>query len=122
MPVTTQELTTLTSMESSEPFPRLNLYATYISKSSGEIMRLKINPFNTGNPMTLKDAAVVALIVAFCIWVLSFFANASWVIIVEDPAAWGFEAIKEYIVAFVGTFIGLAGLEELVKRRGEQHV
>jgi len=85
-------------------------------------MRLNINPFNTGNPMSLRDAAVVATIVAFVIWILSFFANAQWVIIISDPAAWVFEAVKQYAVSWAGTFIGLAGLEELVKRGGEHNV
>lgn len=82
-------------------------------------MKLNINPFNTNNPMSLKDAAVVATVVAFCIWILNFFAGAEWIIIVADPEAWIFEAVKTYLVSWAGTFISLAGLEQLVKRREE---
>jgi hypothetical protein len=78
-------------------------------------MKVNINPFNTGNPMTMKDAAVVATIAAFVIWILQFFANAQYAAVVEDPGAWCFEAIKNYAVSWAGTFISLAGLEQLVK-------
>jgi hypothetical protein len=80
-------------------------------------MKLNINPFNTGNPMTFKDAAVVATIVAFVTWVLSFFANAQWITITADPAAWSFDAIKSYLVYWAGSFVTLAGLEQLVKKK-----
>lgn len=80
-------------------------------------MKLKINPFNSGNPMTLKDAATLATITAAVIWILQFFANAQYVIIVADPAAWAFEAVKNYAVAWAGVFVTLAGLEQLIKRQ-----
>ena len=83
---------------------------------NGETLKLKINPFDKGNPMSLKDAAKVATVVAFVIWILSFLANTQWVIILEDPAAWAFEALKTYAVSWAGTFIGLAGLEKIVER------
>jgi hypothetical protein len=83
-------------------------------------VKVNINPFNTGNPMTFKDAAVVATIVAFVIWVLQFFANAQWIIIIADPAAWVFEAVKNYIVSWAGTFAALAGLEQVIKRGEEK--
>lgn len=83
-------------------------------------MKISINPFNTGNPMTFKDAAVVATIVAFIIWILQFFANAQYALIVADPGAWCFEALKNYLVNWAGTFAALAGLEQLIKR-GEAH-
>lgn len=79
-------------------------------------LKLNINPFNEGNPMTLKDAAVVATVVAFIIWVLGFFANAQYLIIVEAPKQWIFNAFKDYLVNWAGTFVTLAGLEQLVKR------
>jgi len=66
--------------------------------------------------MTYKDAAVVATVVAFVIWVLTFFADAQYIIIVADPGAWVFEAIKTYAVSWAGTFMSLAGLEQLIKR------
>lgn len=83
-------------------------------------MKLKINPFNNGNPMALKDAAIVATVVAFIIWVLQFFANAQYVTVVADPGAWAFEAIKNYVVNWAGTFAALAGLEQLVKRQKQE--
>lgn len=82
-------------------------------------MKLNINPFNDGNPMSLKDAAIVSTVVALMIWILTFLADAQWVVIVADPGAWAFEAVKTYAVSWAGTFIGLAGLEQLVKRRAE---
>jgi len=69
--------------------------------------------------MTLKDAAVVALVAAFAVWILQFFANAQWDIIMQDPARWVFEAIKNYAVTFAGIFVSLAGLEQLVKKAKE---
>jgi len=80
-------------------------------------MDLNINPFSLGNPMTLKDAAIVATVVAFVTWVLSFFANAQWIIITANPAAWCFEALKSYFVYWAGSFVTLAGLEQLVKQK-----
>lgn len=77
---------------------------------------VNINPFNTGNPMDWKDAAITATIVAFVIWIMSFFANAEYILIAEAPSEWAFEAFKSYIVQWAGSFIGLAGLEEVVKR------
>jgi len=66
--------------------------------------------------MTLKDAAIVAVVIAFCVWVLNFFAVQEWIIVVADPAAWCFIAIRTYIVAWAGTFVGLAGLHQLIER------
>jgi len=78
------------------------------------MLDININPFSAGNPMTIKDAAIVATIAAFAVWILQFFANAQWVIIVSDPAAWVFEAVKNYAVSWAGIFVSLAGLEQLV--------
>jgi len=81
------------------------------------MMDLRINPFNAGNPMTFKDAAVVSAVVAFVTWILTFLANASIGQVRADPAAFCFEAIKTYAVTWAGSFISLSGLEQLVKRR-----
>lgn len=85
----------------------------------GDMVKLNINPFNAGNPMTLKDAAAVALIAAFAVWILQFFANAQWDIIVADAPRWVFEAVRNYLVSFAGIFVSLAGLEQLVKKSKE---
>jgi hypothetical protein len=69
--------------------------------------------------MTWKDAAIVSAVLAFVIWVLQFFANAQYIIIVSDPGAWCFEAVKNYLVNWAGTFVGLAGLEQLVQHGAE---
>jgi hypothetical protein len=79
-------------------------------------MRININPFNSGNPMTFKDAAIVSTIVAFVTWILTFLANASVGTLREDLAAFAFEAVKTYAVSWAGTFITLAGLEQYIKR------
>ena len=80
-------------------------------------MKLQINPFNARNPMTLKDAAAVATVVAFVTWILNFLASASIGQIRADVAEFVFEAIKCYAVSWAGAFISLAGLEQLIKRR-----
>lgn len=67
--------------------------------------------------MTMKDAAIVATIVAFIIWCLQFFANSQFDLIMVNPGAWCFEAIKNYLVNWAGTFAALAGLEQYIKRQ-----
>jgi len=79
-------------------------------------MKLNINPFSEGNPMTLRDAAVVSTIVAFVTWILTFLANASVGQLRADPTEFVFDALKEYAIAWAGSFISLAGLEQVVKR------
>lgn len=81
----------------------------------GTTMKLNINPFNTSNPMTLKDAAIISTISAGAIWILNFFASATWASISADPATWIFDAVKTYAVAWAGNFITLSGLEALIK-------
>jgi len=78
-------------------------------------MDLRINPFNTGNPMTLKDAAAVATVVAFVTWILNFLASATIGEVRADVAEFVFEAIKCFLVSWAGSFITLAGLEQLIK-------
>jgi len=83
-------------------------------------MDLNINPFEQGNPMTFKDAAIVATIAAFVIWVLNFLANATAGQIRADPAAFCFEAVKTYLIAWAGNFMTLSGLAQLIKRAEEK--
>lgn len=66
--------------------------------------------------MGFKDAAVVATVIAFVTWILTFLANATMGQLRADPAEFVFNALKEYALAWAGSFIGLAGLEQLVKR------
>jgi len=80
-------------------------------------VKLSINPFNRGNPMTLKDAAYVSTLVALATWILTFLANASAGQIRADPWAFCFDAVKTYLVSWAGTFITLSGLEQYVKRK-----
>lgn len=80
---------------------------------------LQINPFNTGNPMTFKDAAIVATVIAFVTWILTFLAAATIGQLRADPAAFCFEAIKTYAISWAGSFISLAGLEQLIKKTGK---
>ena len=82
-------------------------------------MKLNINPFNTGNPMNLKDAATVATIIAFITWILNFLASASIGQVRADIVEFVFEAIKCYMVSWAGAFISLAGLEQIIKRTKE---
>jgi len=82
-------------------------------------LKIKINPFDKGNPMTLGDAALLATVIAFVLWVTGFFANAQWEIIQIDVAQWCFDALKNYIVEWASVFFTLAGLEQLIQR-GEE--
>lgn len=82
-------------------------------------MKLRINPFNSGNPMNLKDAATVATIIAFVTWILNFFAAATIGEVRADVVEFIFEAIQSYVVAWAGAFISLAALEQLIKRTKE---
>jgi len=85
------------------------------------LVKININPFNEGNPMTMLDAAIVAAVVAFVVWTLGFFANSEYLVIAADPKQWIFNAVKDYLVNWAGTFVALAGLEQLIKR-GKEHV
>ena len=83
-------------------------------------MKLNINPFDAGNPMSAKDAAVIAAVAALAVWILTFLANASYGVVEADPEAFLFEAAKTYLVAWAGNFIALTGLEQLVKKAREE--
>ena len=83
-------------------------------------MKLNINPFNRSNPMSLKDAVIVATASAFATWILTFFAAATLGQIRADPAEFAFDAIKTFAVAWAGNFITLAGLTHLVKQPEEE--
>jgi hypothetical protein len=78
-------------------------------------MKLNINPFDRANPMSLAHAAALATIVAFVTWILSFFANAQYIDIAQNCGAWAFVAVKTYLVSWAGTFMTLAGLEQLMQ-------
>jgi len=84
-------------------------------------VKLNLNPFETSNPMSFKDAAVVATVAAFTTWILTFMVAASLGEIRADPADFVFEAVKAYLVAWAGAFITLTGLTEIVKRREGEH-
>jgi len=83
-------------------------------------VKLNINPFNTNNPMTFKEAAIIATITAAVIWILTWFANITIGQIREDLAAVVLDAVKTYAVSWAGTFISLTGLEEYIKRTKKQ--
>lgn len=76
---------------------------------------LQINPFNMGNPMTFKDAAIVSTIAAFVIMVLTQIANASFAQVSASPLEFGFNCIKTFMVSWAGNFITLSGLDQLIK-------
>jgi len=86
----------------------------------GEDTKININPFNTSNPMSLKDAFIVSLIGAIVIWILQFFANAQWEIIIVDIGKWSFDAAKNFLVTWAGLFGTFAGLEQLIKKAKEE--
>lgn len=80
-------------------------------------MKLRINPFNSSNPMGIKDAVIVSTIAAFAIWILNFLANVTIGQVRADPTAICFDAVKTYLVSWAGIFLTLSGLEQYVKRQ-----
>jgi len=82
-------------------------------------MKLKINPFNRNNPLSMKDAAIISGISATATYVITFLANTSLGQIQADPLLFAYDSIKTWLTSFFGTFITLAGLEALIKRGQE---
>jgi hypothetical protein len=78
-------------------------------------VKLKINPFNSSNPMSFRDAAIVSTISSLAVWILNFFANVSLGQVRADPAAFAFDCVKTYLAAWAGNFITLSGLAQLTK-------
>ena len=79
-------------------------------------MKLNLNPFDAGNPMSWRDAATVSAVGALAIWILTFLVDASVGQIRADPLEFLFEAVKAYLIAWAGNFIALAGLQQLVEK------
>ena len=79
-------------------------------------MKLNLNPFDAGNPMSFKDAAVVALVIAAVTAALGFFDPWTYDMIVEEPGRFMFELFKDVIKTAAATFISLAGLSQLVEK------
>ena len=84
------------------------------------MVKLNINPFDQNNPMSFRDAAVVAAVAALAVWILTFVAEASLGEFRADPEAFIFDAIRTYLVAWAGNFITLAGLSHLVEQPEEE--
>ena len=80
-------------------------------------MKLNINPLSSDNPMSFKDAAVVALVVALVFTAAGFLEPWTYEAVAADPGAFLFELVKDIVKTFAATFITLAGLTEIVKRR-----
>lgn len=78
---------------------------------------MNINPFNTKNPMTLKDAAIVSVIGATAIYFLTFFINITAGQICADPATFIVDSVKTWMASFWGNFIALIGLEQYIKSK-----
>jgi len=83
-------------------------------------MQLRINPFNRGNPMSLKDAAIVSGLAALATYFLSFLVNIGYAQVKADLAAFAFESIKCLGSSFFGTLMALLGLEQLIRRAEEK--
>jgi hypothetical protein len=83
-------------------------------------MKLSINPFNRGNPMSLKDAAVVSTLSSISITILNQVANATFQTVSASPVEFAFNCVKTFLVSWAGNFITLAGLEQLIKRAEEK--
>ena len=80
-------------------------------------MKVNINPFDGSNPMRFRDAAAVALVVAAVTAALGFFDPWTYDMIAAEPGRFCFELFKDVIKTAAATFISLAGLTELMKRR-----
>lgn len=80
-------------------------------------MKLSINPFNRGNPMTLKDAAIVSSLGALATMILTVFANATYALVVAAPGEFVFNLIKSFLTAWAGMFVVLTGLEKYVQSK-----
>jgi len=78
-------------------------------------VKLNINPFSKGNPMTYKDAAIVSTLSAIAILILTQVANASFAVVAASPVEFAFNCVKTFLVAWAGNFVTLAGLEQLVQ-------
>lgn len=78
-------------------------------------MRININPFNRGNPMTLRDAAIVSSLGAIATMLLTVFANATYAIVIASPGEFVFNLVKSFLTAWAGMFVVLAGLEKYVQ-------
>lgn len=72
---------------------------------------MKFNPFDAENPMSIREALKVAAVVAFCTWILSCLASATYTTASADWAAFAFDCVIQYAAAFAGSFLGLTGLE-----------
>jgi len=82
-------------------------------------MRLNINPFNKGNPMTFRDAAIVSTLSSVAITILNVVANATYQTVTGQPGEFAFNCVKTFLVSWAGNFITLAGLEKLVGGKSE---
>ena len=82
-------------------------------------MKLRINPFNRGNPLGLKDAAVISIVMAVANYFIGFLAGYSYAAVRADVGSFVFESVKTLGGSFFASLITLAGLEKLVQR-GDQ--
>jgi hypothetical protein len=83
-------------------------------------VKLNINPFNRGNPMTFKDAAVVSTLAGVVITILNQVANATFQTVSASPVEFAFNCVKTFLVSWAGNFITLSGLEQLIKYTQEK--
>jgi small neutral amino acid transporter SnatA (MarC family) len=83
-------------------------------------MLKKINPFNTSNPMSFRDAATIATIVAVVVWIMTFLASASIDQLRGDIVKWVFDAVKSLLIAWASTFMTLAGLDQYMQGKVKQ--
>lgn len=97
----------------------LSIYATWIFQVSGETLKLNINPFSSGNPMTLKDAVILSVLTATATYFLTFFVNVAYGQVIADPGLFVFDSVKIWMQAFWGNFIILFGIETYMKWRSE---
>lgn len=81
------------------------------------MVKLRINPFNTGNPLGLRDALIIAVISASATYTISFLANVTYGQVVTAPGEFLFDSIKTWAAAFFGSLITLGGLDQYIKRK-----
>lgn len=80
-------------------------------------MKININPFNHGNPMTLRDATIVSSLGAAATMLLTVFSNATYTLVAASPGEFAFNCVKSFLTSWAGMFIVLSGLEKYVQKQ-----
>ena len=78
---------------------------------------MKLNPFESSNPMSWQDAAKVSLVLAAAVYCTAFLLHYDLVAILGDVPCFVFESMKFLFSTFFTNFIALAGLSQYEQRK-----